>query len=47
MCENNVKEVIFRHLSLKGTSYEIGRKEAEIIQNNCPEEITFLFKGKI
>lgn len=45
MCKNNGKEVHFSYVSLEGTSYEIGRKEAEIIKNYCPEEINFIFNG--
>jgi predicted choloylglycine hydrolase len=41
----NVKEAIFRHATLKGTSYEIGRKEADLLQKYYPEEAEFFFKG--
>lgn len=45
MCKNNAKEVLFRHMVLEGTPYEIGRKEAEIIKKQCPEEIDFMLNG--
>lgn len=41
----NMKDAIFRHITLKGTSYEIGRKEAEILQKYYPEEPEFYFNG--
>lgn len=40
-----MSEVVFRHVSLKGTSYEIGRKEAEMLQKHYPKEVGFYFKG--
>lgn len=45
MSDSNVKEVIYSHVSLKGTSYEIGKKEAEIMERYYPEELNFYFKG--
>jgi predicted choloylglycine hydrolase len=39
------KAVLFRHATFQGTSYEIGRKQAELIQNHYPGEIDFLFNG--
>ncbi len=43
MCEK--KAVLYRHVSLTGTPYEIGRKEAELIKDYYPEEIDFIFNG--
>ncbi len=43
MCHS--KEVQFRHATFQGTSYEIGRKQAEMIQRYYPGEIDFLFNG--
>jgi predicted choloylglycine hydrolase len=45
MSGSSVKEVIYRHVSLKGTSYEIGKKEAEIMEEYYPEEVIFYRKG--
>jgi predicted choloylglycine hydrolase len=41
----NVKEATFRHATLKAPSYEIGRKEADLLQKYYPEEVEFFFKG--
>ena len=35
----NVKEATFRHVTLRGSSYEIGRKEADLLQKYYPEEV--------
>lgn len=45
MRDEKENKVIYRHVSLKGTSYEIGRKEAEIMKEQFPEGIDFWFKG--
>ena len=45
MSNVNVKEAIYRHITLKGSSYEIGRKEAELLQKYYPAEVGFFFKG--
>ena len=45
MSESNRKEVIYSHVSLTGTSYEIGKKVAEIMEKYYPEEIDFYLKG--
>lgn len=45
MSNVNMKEAIFRHIILKGSSYEIGRKEAEILKKYYPEELEFFFNG--
>lgn len=41
----NVKEATFRHVTLRGFSYEIGRKEAALLHKYYPEEVEFFFKG--
>jgi predicted choloylglycine hydrolase len=41
----NIKEVTFRHAVLEGTSYEIGKKQGELLKNFYPEEINFYTKG--
>ena len=45
MSDNNTIEASFRHVTLEGTPYEIGRKEAELIKNYYTEEAEFFFRG--
>lgn len=45
MSNANMKDVVFRHITLKGSYYEIGRKEAELLQEYYPAEAGLFFKG--
>ena len=45
MSDNNSIEVAFNHVTLEGTPYEIGKKEAELIKSKFPEQAEFFFKG--
>ena len=42
-----LREGIFRHITLEGTSYEIGRKQAEILQAVNQGFLTFFTSGKV
>ncbi|BCN31928.1 C45 family autoproteolytic acyltransferase/hydolase [Anaeromicropila herbilytica] len=43
--KKEVKEVIYRHLTLSGTSYEIGKMEGEFLKKYHPEEVQFFLEG--
>lgn len=40
MNKNTIKEVVFKHVILEGTSYEVGRMQGELLKN-YPELISF------
>lgn len=43
--ENNIKEVVYSHVVLEGTSYEIGRMEGEFLKKHHPEQVSIFHDG--
>ena len=42
-----IREGIFQHITLEGTSYEIGRRQAEILQATHPDFLNFFTSGEV
>lgn len=42
---DNIKEVVYKHLVVSGTSYEIGKIEGEFLKKHHPEQVSMFVEG--